>query len=72
MSKSLRSSWVKALSLGLSILKKIVEEHGGRIEAHNAAEGGAQVLVTLPLNDRARADLGVRETRKGEPRRERA
>lgn len=34
--------------LGLAIVKKIVEEHGGSVEAVNATEGGASVRVRLP------------------------
>jgi signal transduction histidine kinase len=34
--------------LGLSLARRIVEEHGGTIEAANAAEGGACFTITLP------------------------
>ena len=34
--------------LGLPVVKKIVEEHGGRITLSNPAEGGASVKITLP------------------------
>lgn len=34
--------------LGLPVVKKIVEEHGGRISLSNPAEGGASVKITLP------------------------
>jgi signal transduction histidine kinase len=57
--------------LGLAIVKKIVEEHGGWIEAENRRTGGARVRVTLPLNERARAHA-TRDPRKNELRRERA
>jgi nitrogen fixation/metabolism regulation signal transduction histidine kinase len=54
----------------LAIVKKIVEEHGGRIEADNRRSGGARVRILLPLSDGARS-AGMREPRKVEHRRER-
>jgi signal transduction histidine kinase len=34
--------------LGLAIVKKIIEEHGGIISAENV-DGGARLLVRLPV-----------------------
>ena len=42
--------------LGLSVAHGIVREHGGRIWAENRAEGGAHLVVELPLDLRARRD----------------
>ena len=40
----------RRLGLGLSIVKYLVEMHGGSIEAHSAGEGrGATFIVKLPL-----------------------
>ena len=35
--------------LGLAVVKKIAEEHGGRIHAANRADGGAEFTLTLPV-----------------------
>jgi PAS domain S-box-containing protein len=35
--------------LGLSIVQKIVEEHHGKLTASNSPEGGAEMLVRLPV-----------------------
>jgi two-component system NtrC family sensor kinase len=38
----------KGAGLGLAVSYAIVQEHGGRITAHNRAAGGAEFLVTFP------------------------
>jgi len=47
----------KGTGLGLSICYGIVQEHGGRIECFNRAEGGASFVVELPAVA-AEEDLG--------------
>ena len=39
----------KGTGLGLAVVKKIVEEHGGWIQLESPPEGGARVVVWLPL-----------------------
>lgn len=42
----------KGSGLGLAVVKRIVEEHGGDVFAENNADGGACIIVRLPvIND---------------------
>jgi nitrogen fixation/metabolism regulation signal transduction histidine kinase len=45
----------KGTGLGLAIVKKLTEEHGGSIRVQNRAEGGAQIMIRLPVNERTRS-----------------
>ena len=38
------------LGLGLATTKRIVEEHGGKIEIHSEGGAGSDVIISLPLN----------------------
>ena len=35
--------------LGLAIVQKIIQEHGGQIKLQNHEEGGAHIIITIPL-----------------------
>jgi two-component system sensor histidine kinase HydH len=35
--------------LGLTLVQQIVQEHGGRVDVANIPEGGARVIIALPL-----------------------
>jgi len=39
----------KGMGLGLSITHTIITEHGGTITAGNRKEGGAQIIISIPL-----------------------
>jgi nitrogen fixation/metabolism regulation signal transduction histidine kinase len=39
----------KGTGLGLAIVKKIIEEHGGTIAAENVPDGGAKIIIRLPV-----------------------
>jgi nitrogen fixation/metabolism regulation signal transduction histidine kinase len=39
----------KGTGLGMAIVKKIIEEQGGSIQAENDSDGGAKVIIRLPV-----------------------
>lgn len=51
------------LGLGLSIVKSVVEMHGGSVEAHSPGEGeGARFVVRLPIAQKSQRDLDAART----------
>jgi len=38
------------LGLGLATTKRIIEEHGGKIDFHSAGDTGSEVIISLPLD----------------------
>ncbi len=44
------STYDSGTGLGLAITRRIVEEHGGDIEASNRTGGGLQVAITIPVS----------------------
>ncbi|MDQ2070900.1 sensor histidine kinase [Natronospira bacteriovora] len=40
----------KGTGLGLAIVKKLIEEHGGSIDAGNRESGGARIVMHIPIN----------------------
>jgi two-component system, NtrC family, nitrogen regulation sensor histidine kinase NtrY len=58
----------KGTGLGLAIVKKLVEEHGGQINARNREHGGAEIVILLPLA----VDASQTVVRRHDHRRERA
>jgi PAS domain S-box-containing protein len=40
----------KGTGLGLAIVKKLIEEHGGQINARNREQGGAEISILIPVS----------------------
>jgi signal transduction histidine kinase len=38
------------LGLGLATTKRIIEEHGGKIEFHSAPDAGSEIVMSLPIS----------------------
>ncbi|MCZ6810031.1 MAG: ATP-binding protein [Proteobacteria bacterium] len=62
----------KGTGLGLAIVKKLVEEHGGTIDAENPDGGGAVIRIQLPVNEAAREAMMAMLPGRVEIRRDRA
>jgi K+-sensing histidine kinase KdpD len=50
------------VGLGLSVVKAIVEEHGGKVGVEARPEGGSAFWLTLPLEGMVVQETVVQET----------
>lgn len=55
-----RDGETRGSGIGLSLVRRIVEAHGGRAWAENAADGGAAVSLSLPIDPAAWSATGER------------
>lgn len=46
-----REGWADQPGLGLTLTRRIVERHGGSVEARESPQGGAKIVVRLPKTD---------------------
>jgi two-component system sensor kinase FixL len=44
------TSKATGMGIGLSISRRIIEAHGGKVSAANQSEGGAKFMFTLPID----------------------
>jgi signal transduction histidine kinase len=57
------------LGLGLTLVRRLTEMHGGRVEAHSAGPGkGSEFIVRLPLLNEQSMDEAKPSSRDGQPR----
>ena len=67
--RAVRHEQAEGNGLGLAIVKKLVEEHGGQINARNREQGGAEISILIPMS----VDAGGQSlNRRHDHRRERA
>ena len=60
-------TWRGGLGIGLALVRKLVELHGGSVRAASEGSGrGAEFVVTLPLIE-APAEVGLREDPQPDP-----
>ena len=52
----------RGTGLGLAVVQKIIVQHGGQVEVRNRPEGGAEVIVTLPLPRRVPEAVESKQT----------
>ena len=52
---------VEGSGIGLSVVKKIIEDHGGEITLSNRLQGGAEIHIMLPTGRPIQKDLKAKE-----------